>query len=232
VLKSTYVAAMRTAAMPLRSSGLLSYLQRGPRNSFRFWLGSQFAIHDAADLARLDVPWWTLPAIDAVDAWIAARGGKVRVFEYGSGASTLWLARRCEHVTSVEHDVGFARATATLLARDNIEVRVIEPQHDVAAPRAPSGRKGYDRCDFSAYVDSVADGGRYDLVIIDGRARSACLERVQAFLNPGALIVFDNSSRARYQPALERVAAHVTRYRGWAPALPYRSETSLIERLV
>jgi len=231
VLKSAYVGAMRTIAAPLRGMGALASLERAPRRSFRFWLASQFAIHDAAGLARLDVPWWTLPAIDAVEQWIAARNGRVRVFEYGSGASTLWLARRCDHVTSIEHDAGFARATSALLARDNVEVRVIEPERNIAAPRTPSGRSGYEHCDFSSYVDSIAIGGRHDLLVIDGRARSACLERAPAFLNPGALIVFDNSRRGRYQAALAKHEGRITRYRGWAPALPYPSETSLIDRL-
>jgi hypothetical protein len=231
LLESAYVGAMRMLAVPLRATGVLPSFERAPRHSLRFWMASQFAIHDAAGLARLDVPWWTLRAIDVVERWIAARNGKVRVFEYGSGASTLWLARRCERVTSIENDTGFARATSALLARDNIEVRVIEPDRDVVTPRTPSGRRGYERCDFSAYVDSIASGGRYDLVVIDGRARAACLARAPEFLERGGIIVFDNSSRRRYRAALAACAGRVTRYRGCAPALPYPSETSLIEDL-
>src|SRR5215467_3096301 len=138
MLKRAYVAAMRGAALPLRAAGVLDRWQRAPHDSFAFWLGSQFAIHDAAALARMDVPWWTFPAIDAVERWIAARGN-VRVFEYGSGASTVWLARRAAHVVSVEHDVGFARMAAPMLALPNVELRVIEPVRATATPRAGSG---------------------------------------------------------------------------------------------
>src|SRR4051794_22381364 len=118
VLKSIYVGAMRAVAAPLRFTGMLSSLERAPRHSLRFWLASQFAIHDPAALVRLDTPWWTLAAIDAVESWIAARKGDVRAFEYGSGASTVWLARRCREVVTVEHDAGFAKYVAPLLARD------------------------------------------------------------------------------------------------------------------
>ena len=231
MLKRAYVAAMRGAALPLRASGVLDRWQRAPHDSFAFWLGSQFAIHDAAALARLDVPWWTFPAIDAVERWIAARNGDVRVFEYGSGASTVWLARRAARVVSVEHDVGFAKIAAPMLALPNVELRVIEPVRGGARTRAPSGRRGYEDADFSAYVDSIAAGAaRYDVVIIDGRARAACLDRAWDCLDAGGLVVFDNSNRQRYQAALGRVGGHVTRYRGWAPALPYPSETTLIEK--
>jgi hypothetical protein len=227
LLKSAYVGAMRTIAAPLRSTGVLPSFERAPRHSLRFWLASQFAIHDPAALVRLDTPWWTLSAIDAVERWIAARNGNVRAFEYGSGASTVWLSRRCREVVTVEHDAGFAKYVAPLLARDNIRMQVIEPVRGVASPETPSGRAGYADCDFTAYVDAIADGGPWDLIVIDGRARAACLTRALDFLVPGALIVFDNSNRHRYRDALARVPA--VRYRGWAAALPYPSETSLIE---
>ncbi len=227
MLKAAYVRSMRTLAMPLRAVGMLDRLERAPRDSLRFWFGSQFAIYDAAGLARLDVPWWTLPAIDEVERWISARGGDVRVFEYGAGASTAWLARRCRHVTSVEHDAGFFAQVGPLLARDNVELKLVEPVRHAAQRAAPSGRRGYEDCDFSAYVGAIGDG-RHDLIVIDGRARVACFERALGHLAEDGLIVFDNSERARYAPALAHPGTRVQRCRGWAPALPYRSETSLI----
>ena len=93
MLKRAYVAAVHGVARPLRASGALDRWQQAPHDTFRFWLGSQFAIHDAAALARMDVPWWTFPAIDAVERWMAARNGDVRVFEYGSGASSSRTTR-------------------------------------------------------------------------------------------------------------------------------------------
>ena len=229
MLKTVYVRVMRFLAVPLRVFGILPRLQSAPRNTFRFWLGSQFAIHDAAALARMDVPWWTFPAIDAVERWIAARRN-VRVFEYGSGASTVWLARRAAHVVSVEHDVDFADIAAPMLALPNVELRVIEPVRATAASSAGSGRRGYEDCDFSAYVDSISQGAaRYDLIVIDGRARAACLKRARDCLEADGLVVFDNSNRRRYQAALGEARGRMTRLRGWAPALPYPSETTLIE---
>jgi predicted O-methyltransferase YrrM len=212
----------------LRAIGLLAYLEHAPQRSLRFWIGSQFAIYDAARLARMDTPWWSMPAIDAVERWIAERNGQVRVFEYGAGASTAWLARRCSQVISVEHDAEFARGIAPVLERDNVSLRLVEPQRSAPAPMASSGRRGYEDCDFSAYVNSIADTDGYDLIVIDGRARAACLARAQEHLNAGGLIVFDNSNRRRYQAALNGVTMPLLRYRGWAPALPYRSETALI----
>ena len=229
MLESAYVGAMRAFARPLRASGLLQRLEGAPRASWRFWFASQFAIYDAARLAELDVPWWSLPAIARVEAWIRARNGQVRVFEYGSGASTVWLARRCTHVTTVEHDAAFAREIAPVLARDNVTLHLVEPRRPVSQPLVASARHGYEDCDFSAYVDSIAGERRYDLIVIDGRARVACLERATHFLADGGLIVFDNSGRTRYQSALRQAGLRIERWRGRTPALPYPSETTLIE---
>lgn len=226
MLKSAYVHVMRAVAVPMRACGLLDRLQRAPTGSFGFWLGSQFAIYDAAQLARMDVPWWTFSAIARVERWIAERGD-VRAFEYGAGASTAWLARRCRQVVSAEHDAGFFRVVAPSFTQDNVELRLVEPHRGVASPRVRSGRKGYADCDFSDYVDAIGTD-RYDLIVIDGRARVACFERARRQLARGGLIVFDNSERSRYASALNWAGDTVVRCRGWAPALPYRSETSLI----
>ena len=59
-----------------------------------------FAIHDVHDLSRLDLPWWTYPAITRSTIWPTR---SARVFEYGSGASSVWLGSPAREVHSVEH---------------------------------------------------------------------------------------------------------------------------------
>src|SRR5262245_28763699 len=51
------------------------------------------------------VPWLTFGAVRFLESRLASTQ---RVFEYGSGGSTLFLARRVEQVISVEHDVRWA----------------------------------------------------------------------------------------------------------------------------
>ena len=225
MLKFAYVAAMRVVGAPLRAIGLLDRMERAPRDSLSFWLASLFAIYDVRRLIQLDVPWWSFPAIDIVERWLAGRQEGVRAFEYGSGASTVWLARRCRSVVSVEHDAKFLHDAMPLLARDNVELRLVAPERSTS-PRIRSARKGHEQDDFSAYVDAIGTD-RYDLIVIDGRARDACLERAEGQLAPGGLIVFDNSERRRYAGALARVRLPMQRFRGLAPALPYPSETTL-----
>jgi predicted O-methyltransferase YrrM len=180
-------------------------------------------------MIKLDVPWWTYRAIDEVERWLRARAAPARVFEYGSGASTVWLSRRAESVTSVEHDEGFANLMRELLAPLDNTCMLVRPPASSVAPRVPSAKEGYAGFDFSAYVDALEETeGTFDLVIVDGRARERCLERALPRLAPDGLVVFDNSRRRRYRTAIEASPVVERRLAGLTPTLPYPDLTSLL----
>ena len=93
-MKRAYVLLVRSLREVLRRIGLLSVLDRWARRSpTGRWVRSWFAIYDLEDLRTLDLPWWTLDAAEKVARYLETRP-EARVFEWGSGASTLWLARR------------------------------------------------------------------------------------------------------------------------------------------
>jgi hypothetical protein len=143
------------------------------------------------------IPWWTYPAIE----WLAAvlRSGD-RVFEYGCGHSTLWLAARVGSVGGVDHDPRWVRRIAAA-APENVDVVCRPTRGDLAD--APDG----DR-----YVDAIDEiQGRFDLVVVDGRARNACLVRAAERTADDGAIVLDNSERPEFRRGLEEM-----RRRGFA----------------
>lgn len=232
-MKRLYVAGVRAVAAPLRATGLLTRLEaHAPRSRAATWTASLFAIHDVDGLGRLDVPWWTFESADRIAARLAERPG-ARVFEWGSGASTLWLAARAGEVHSVEHHAGWAEVLAPRLPA-NVGLRLVEPVA-TPSPAVPSAKAGHAGLDFSDYVAAIDDvPGDFDLVVIDGRAREACLDRAVERLAPGGVIVFDNVDRQRYVDAIDRVLAgagerwSLTMTRGLTPALPYPTRTALL----
>jgi hypothetical protein len=227
--KAAYAAAARGAGRALTRLGALPATAPDRSHRLRHWTVSLTRAHDSLGLAELDVPWWTYGAVDAVEAWLAARWRPVRVFEYGSGASTLWLARRVDQVHSVEHDAAFAAVLVPALAPfPAVALRVVPPVASTT-PAVPSAKEGQQGLDFAAYVAAIDDvPGEFDLVVIDGRARAACLRRAVPRLAPGGVIVFDNSRRRRYRPAIDSCGLVETRYRGLTPTLPYPEETSVL----
>jgi hypothetical protein len=156
------------------------------------------------------VPWYTYPAIDFLEPRIE---GGFRVFEYGSGWSTLWWAERSSEVHAVEHD---------------------EAWHGVVQARLPRNAhvtlaKGAD-----AYVREIdARGGEFDIVIVDGEHRNECARAAAARVKPGGAIVFDNSDRASFAEGI----AHLS-HSGWlradffglTPCYPYKACTSVFFR--
>jgi predicted O-methyltransferase YrrM len=229
MLRETYVHGWRLARRAAERTGVLARLDR-TENGVARHARTLFAIHDVGDLSRLDLPWWTYPAIAEVEAALAAKGGAARVFEYGSGASSVWLGRRAGEVHSVEHSADFVEFLSDALAEvPNVSLRHVAAPQRGAAARVPSQRHGHEGLDFADYVASIDDvGGLFDLIVIDGRARSACLRQAVPHLAPDGLVVFDNSNRARYREAILTSGLAATRLRGWVPCLPYRSETTIL----
>lgn len=227
-MRAAYVRLVRAARSVLAATGLLGLLDRlAPRSRTALWVRSWWAIYDLEDLVALDVPWWTFEAADAVAAFLRDRPG-ARVFEWGSGASTVWLGARSGEVTSVEHDAEWASRMRAVLP-SNASLVVHEPT-PAAAGAVTSSKAGLEGLDFAAYVDAIdAVGGDLDLIVIDGRAREACLDRAVGRLAPGGLVVLDNVERARYRGALARHPGLMVRWtRGRTPALPYPTRTALV----
>lgn len=88
----------------------------------------------------------------------------------------------------------------------------------------------YAGCCFEAYVraiDSCADGS-LDLVIVDGRAREACLKHALPKVRSGGWLLLDNSHRPRYADvsrSLSQYEMHV--FFGVTPFQVTRSTTTI-----
>lgn len=232
-LKQTYVNLVHSLRPAAEKVSLLSTLERhSDQSRWARWSRSLFAIYDSQAMISLDLPWWNFTAIDRVDDFLARRE-KPSAFEFGSGASTTWLARRCGTVVSVEHDAPWAeqvlRQTADL---DNVTIEVCPPDplpSDGSDPVA-SGKPG-QHGDFQRYVDAIARQDQlFDLIVIDGRCRAEALKRAAPFLKPDGVIVFDNALRRRYQEAIAATGLDVEKHFGLCACLPYPDATWLLRR--
>ncbi|MEO7060556.1 MAG: class I SAM-dependent methyltransferase [Lapillicoccus sp.] len=228
-VKHAYAVAAQSVGRVLTRTGVLGETAPPIEQTGRHWAFSLTRVHDSIAIAQLDVPWWTYRSIDAVSLWLSTRSTPLRAYEYGSGASTFWLARRFAEVESVEHHLGFGEMMQGELGSfSNVKLRLIEP----AAARDPgigSEKEGHAGLDFTDYVRSIdAVDGQFDLIVIDGRAREACLTASVPRLAEGGIIVYDNSRRPRYRRAIEASGMVEHRYRGLTPTLPYPDQTSLL----
>jgi hypothetical protein len=183
-------------------------------------LGWQRSAREKASVAAdgSPTPWWTYPAT----AWLAITlRPDHRVFEFGSGNSTLWLARRVAEVHSVEHDPDWARIVRATLP-DNAHLDLVETHGTDADADADD-----------PYLTPLAAGSAYDLVIVDGMGRNACVDAAITSLNDSGMILLDDADRLSYRPAHRALkAAGFGRldFFGPKPGVGHMSTTCLFSR--
>jgi hypothetical protein len=133
-----------------------------------------------------------------------------RMLEWGSGGSTLWFADRLPEgatLVSVDHDRQWhERLAAALGTRPGVELRLAEPAR-------PLGRNATideeDAAPLAAYL-AAADGSAYDLILVDGVARNACLEKARELLAPGGVVFLHDAQRDWYDAGKAGLIEHGT----------------------
>jgi len=174
------------------------------------WLRS---ILSSKGIFSLPAPLFPFSVIDVVDEYIDR--SKI-VFEYGSGASTIWFARRANKVVSIEHDEKWYLRLLDALQRERIQnCRLLfcppEPSEGTSGEnRDPRSYASlwYPNMSFKQYVTSI-DGypdGYFDLILIDGRSRPSCILHAIPKLRSGGMLILDDSEREYYYRARRLLA--------------------------
>jgi hypothetical protein len=152
-------------------------------------------------------PWLTFDAIEFLKPRL--REG-MRVFEYGSGGSTLFWLRYGALCVSIEHDPDwYSVVRKRLTPKHKIDYRLILPelmndsdwQGDPADPESyTSSDETFQRYSFRKYVTQIdAFPDQYfDLILIDGRSRPSCVMHSVPKVKVGGLLVLDNADRSYY----------------------------------
>jgi hypothetical protein len=140
-------------------------------------------------------PWWPAEAVRYVATELPVNG---RVFEFGTGGSTLWLADLGARIVGVEHDREWYEQVSS---HSPASARLV-----FAGP-APEGRvrSGSAAGAFDEYVRVIDsfDDAYFDLVILDGRVRVACGLAAMNKVADGGMLLLDDSDRARYRALSE-----------------------------
>lgn len=229
MVRRVYVQVMQGAGKLLRATGVDRFMAKR-QNFWARHIWSLFAVYDADRMIMFGKPWWVYRAADQVEEFLASKDGKARVFEYGAGASTVWLAPRAGEIHSVEHDGAFLDVMRPKLADyDHVTLHDVAPGKRTPGSTAISGRPGHEDLDFAEYADTIKQvGGQFDLIIVDGRARVACLEIAKEHLAPDGLLLFDDAGRQRYTAGLQTCGLEVNILKGLAPSSPFPDTTALL----
>jgi hypothetical protein len=199
----------------LRKSGLAPLLLRlHPKSGLRRlgWFRS-FRVKRSIDSAGNPVPWWTYSFIAFIDERLSA---SLRVLEFGSGGSTLWLAKRVESVVSYESDPHWAAITA-MEAPSNVRIVSCASLETAAANLAN-------------------EPDTYDIIVIDAGNRIEIASIVLSKTSiGGGCIIWDNTDGPDWPQIRALMAAYGFRelsFVGLVPQEVQLSRTSLFYRTV
>lgn len=151
-------------------------------------------------------PWITFDAVDFLDT---INLQNKRIFEYGSGGSTLYWLDKGASVVSIEHDSVWFNKTKSLISPSHrLDYRLVLPEpepEEVYSKKDPANPDDYISSDeqkfsYKSYVCQIDefDNGFFDVVLIDGRARPSCIKHSVAKVKSGGVLILDNSDREYY----------------------------------
>ena len=132
------------------------------------------------------LPWLTYSAIHFLDQRL--KTGNFKIFEYGSGNSTIWFAERAQVLVSVENSKEYYdKLHSSIYQLKNVEYHLITSLED--------------------YVRKIKESQiEFDIVIIDGKERNLCAQNAVEKLNEKGIIVWDNTDRKIYDDGLSFLA--------------------------
>lgn len=130
---------------------------------------------DCVDKEGNEIGWYTYPAIEYLNNLDFSQKS---IFEYGSGNSSIFWAKKSRDVVSVEHDEQwFLKVKSNLRQNQTLFLKNNEDYENT-----------------SLKVNKI-----FDVVVIDGIRRVECSKVIQGCLNKdsdeGFMIILDNSDR-------------------------------------
>lgn len=135
-------------------------------------------------------PWLTAAAITALQDMLKPNDIGI---EFGSGRSTIWLARRVRFLHSIEHVPEWYDRVQNELERAQLTEKV----HYQLSPA--SRHLGDDDLlpEDHPYVKSIVEmpDDRFDFALVDGITRLTCVRLSMRKLKPGGLLILDNANR-------------------------------------
>lgn len=160
--------------------------------------------HRPIDKSGSAIPWYTYPAIEFLEQFDLS---SKKIFEWGSGNSSTYFARKASQITSIEHDKEWYNSMQNLLL--------------------PNQKLLYS--DLQNYPKQIKNNPtKFDIIIIDGQRRFDCVIETSTFLNENGMIVLDNSDwfyiSAKY--LREKLGLLQVDFHGFGPINNYTWTTS------
>jgi len=210
-MEYTFKEKIKTLLILIKEPKVLSRLLSLRLSGYLMDVGwfSAFKTGEPVDNNFEPLPWLTYSFID----FITERLDKeFSVFEFGSGNSTLFFAKRVKQVSSVEHNSEwYNKLKSKIPANSNLILSKSDSRDDYIAVLKQSDKK-------------------FDLIIIDGIHRVDCCLSVINHLTEKGVIILDDSEREQYSEGIEYLMKEGFKridFWGISPGYLYRKNTTV-----
>ena len=167
---------LKLVSEPKILSALLSQRSFGYLNEVG-WFES-FLLLQSVDKNKNPIPWFSYPFIDFLTPRLTK---DLVLFEFGSGNSTLFFAKRVKEVISVEHNKEWYQIVNSTKPSN---VKLIQTESDSVT-------------DYVGYFSNLKE--KVDIIIVDGLLRNECLINSINKLSENGVIILDDSERNEYE---------------------------------
>ena len=124
--------------------------------------------------------WMNYSIIEFLDNRL---GDYIKVFEWGSGYSTIFIADRVKEITTIENSLEWY---------NNLQ-HIFKDRSNIKLYHVPYGPGYIDK------IDDVGDRNKYEIIIVDGFLRVDCAKKAIDYLSDNGVLIIDDSSRERYE---------------------------------
>ena len=123
------------------------------------------------------------------------------MFEYGAGGSTLYFSQYVEKYVSIEHNINWFNKMQGHKMPNNVDLRYCAPNNQIKLPVWHGSSADFH--DYICFIDTIPYK-HYDKVLIDGRARKQCGEKILDYISAESIVfVHDFFERKRYHELMQ-----------------------------
>jgi hypothetical protein len=165
---------------------------------------NSFIKRKSVDAFNEPIPWFTYPSIEYLNQLDLSSKS---FLEWGIGNSTLYFAKRCKEIISIEHNSDW---------------------HQLIKDQLPGNAKGVliSQDEYSIYPFKF--NKKFDVIVVDGIKRFDCLKTALQILKDDGFIIFDNSDRnPEYCKYLRDNNLIEIDFHGFGPIVNFTTTTSI-----
>lgn len=200
----------------VRLNGIRSLFSHNHYQIYKEW---RRQLLSSKEPLALELPWITVVATNYLKKYFMKNDPKkLKVFEYGSGGSSLFFIKRAMEVVSVEHN----KKWFEILESTDINKSVNNWKNYLVLPelkdpewcqnkKADNSQDYYTAAEdylqysfknYASFIDKYPNE-YFDVVLIDGRSRPSCIYHSIKKVKKGGLLVLDNAERERYWKSID-----------------------------